>query len=287
MKKFLTKAVAALASAVTLSSMAGAIPTSAIDMSYGVGKNSSMRYTVYTTRISRTELRLTVKILDNPGIRGMLFAVKNESGCQYEDMEVVKKGTAVDCYNPSLGQTAVVYRTNITSAGSNSAAYGTIELSLNYKIIGSVYDDYKFQIGFLQYDSPNEPEAKFTAPDLNFSDATIEVSPSETVRIGDLDNNNAIEATDVFYLQQMVEQAPNNKLSTTYLDTQLKNRNSTWSKNYPFLKCALVADVDRDEVIQQKDADELMHYVAQVGAGTTASNKNINTLFPVTVVYDN
>ena len=56
MKKFLTKAVAALASAVTLSSMVGAIPTSAIDMSYGVGKNSSMRYTVYTTKVSDTKV---------------------------------------------------------------------------------------------------------------------------------------------------------------------------------------------------------------------------------------
>ena len=47
MKKILTKAVAALVSAVTLSSMAGAmaIPTSAVDMSYGVGKK--FVYAVY------------------------------------------------------------------------------------------------------------------------------------------------------------------------------------------------------------------------------------------------
>ena len=78
MKKILTKAVAALASAMTLSSMAGAIPTSAIDMSYGVGKNSAMRYTVYTTKLSDTQIKLTVKITNNPGIGAITLLVKSD-----------------------------------------------------------------------------------------------------------------------------------------------------------------------------------------------------------------
>ena len=74
----------------------------------------------------------------------------------------------------------------------------------------------------------------------------------------------------------MVLEAPNGKLSTTYLDQQLKNKNSSWYKEYSFMKCAAVAD-----------KDSLMRYVAEKGAGATITNKEINTLFPVTVIYDN
>ena len=39
--------------------------------------------------------------------------------------------------------------------------------------------------------------------------------------------------------------------------------------------------------IESKDKDSLMRYVAEKGAGATITNKEINTLFPVTVIYDN
>lgn len=66
-----------------------------------------------------------------------------------------------------------------------------------------------------------------------------------------------------------------------------ENRNSTWSKNYPFLKCAAVADIDHNTLIQKADSDSLGKYIAEKGAGAVLTNKEINTLFPVTVVYEN
>ena len=90
-----------------------------------------------------------------------------------------------------------------------------------------------------------------------------------------------------FHLSQMVLEAPNGKLSTTYFDQQLKNKNSSWYKEYSFMKCAAVADIDHNAYIESKDKDSLMRYVAEKGAGATITNKEINTLFPVTVIYDN
>jgi len=104
--------------------------------------------------------------------------------------------------------------------------------------------------------------------------------------LGDIDNDNYVDTIDLFYMEKMVADS-NGHLSTTYLDQQLKNRNSTWSKNYPFLKCAAVADIDHNAVIEKADSDSLGKYIAEKGAGVSLTNKEINTLFPVTVVYEN
>ena len=105
--------------------------------------------------------------------------------------------------------------------------------------------------------------------------------------MGDIDNNNIVDSTDLFYMEKILSDSVEGQLSTTYLDQQFKIPNSTWSKNYPFLKCAGVADIDHNTMIQDTDSDSLAKYVAEAGAGATISNKEINTLLPVTVVYDN
>ncbi len=291
MKKFLTKAVAALASAVTLSSMAGAIPTSAIDMSYGVGKNSSMRYTVYTTKVSDTKVKLTLKILNNPGIQNMMFVIMNDPAV---------KSSNDDDYSdfPKRGRIKFHYYveenncTSMTYIPESSSSHEQFEFSVVYDVDKNYKGNYNFRVGFTQYNSPSEPDAKFTYDcDGNLSssdaDAIVEVSPSTYVKLGDIDNNNVVDSTDLFYIEKILSDSVGGQLSTTYLDQQLKNRNSTWSKNYPFLKCAAVADIDHNAMIQDADSDSLAKYVAEAGAGATISNKEINTLLPVTVVYDN
>ena len=40
-------------------------------------------------------------------------------------------------------------------------------------------------------------------------------------------------------------------------------------------------------MIQKADSDALMQYIAEAGAKVEITNKEINTLLPVTVVYDN
>lgn len=63
MKKILTKAVATLVSAVTLSSMAGvtAIPTSAIDIT--TVDNSAFQYTVTTNKVSENKFQVVFRVL--------------------------------------------------------------------------------------------------------------------------------------------------------------------------------------------------------------------------------
>ena len=107
------------------------------------------------------------------------------------------------------------------------------------------------------------------------------------VLLGDINNDKVINSTDLYYIEKILSDSVGGQLSTTYLDEQLKNHNSFWSKNYPFLKCAAVADIDHNTMIQDTDSDSLAKYVAEAGAGATISNKEINTLLPVTVVYDN
>ena len=287
MKKFLTKTVAALASAVTLSSMAGAIPTSAIDMSYGVGKNSAMRYTVYTTKLSDTQIKLTVNITTNPGIGAITLLVKSDPAFK-------GKNDSERCDLPNrLVSGTYVYNeeTNLACIPCvvDANSHKEMEFSIIYDVDKNDTAMHDFKVGFISYFSPNEPEAKFGyTPDDDFSDcdANISVSPSVNVRLGDIDNDNYVDTIDLFYMEKMVADS-NGHLSTTYLDQQLKNRNSTWSKNYPFLKCAAVADIDHNAVIEKADSDSLGKYIAEKGAGVSLTNKEINTLFPVTVVYEN
>ena len=44
-----------------------------------------------------------------------------------------------------------------------------------------------------------------------------------------------------------------------------------------------MADIDHNAMIQDADSTSLAKYVAEAGAGATISNKEINTLLPVTV----
>ena len=50
--------------------------------------------------------------------------------------------------------------------------------------------------------------------------------------LGDINCNNKVDTTDIFYLMQMVAEAKDNKISTVELDAELKNKNSSWYKNY-------------------------------------------------------
>ena len=271
--------------------MAGAIPTSAIDMSYGVGKNSSMRYTVYTTKVSDTKVKLTLKILNNPGIQNMVFVIMNDPAIKRSNdddySELPKHGMLKHHYYvEEKNYTAITY------IPLSSSSHEQFEFSVVYDVDKNYKGNYNFRVGFTQYNSPSEPDAEFTHDcDGNLSssdaDAIVEVSPSTYVKLGDIDNNNIVDSTDLFYMEKILSDSVGGQLSTTYLDQQLKNRNSTWSKNYPFLKCAAVADIDHNAMIQDADSDSLAKYIAEAGAGAMISNKEINTLLPVTVVYDN
>lgn len=75
-----------------------------------------------------------------------------------------------------------------------------------------------------------------------------------------------------------------NYIDTTILDSKLENSNSDWSKEFPNLVCAAVADVNRTETIDQTDANEILNYYAHSSVGSASANAYIGTLCPATIV---
>lgn len=274
------KILAALASMTAIASCASALPTSAVDMSYGVGKNSKFTYTVTTERVSATEMKLILRVTNNPGVTALSLAIVNDADCDMVDYE----GRMTTDYSSTKHRTYSVYAVAFADTSNFTMEY-------TYKL-NNTQKDYDFKVGVTLYESPNEPNASFSKKVLTNADvpndAVVEVSPSVLVRLGDMDNNGKINSQDWSEMQSLVGYASTSSgLSTTYVDEQLKNKNSAMSKRFPNLKCAAVADIDHNAMIQKSDSDALGTYLAEYGAGVELTNSEINTLFPVTVVYDN
>lgn len=292
-KKILSKAAAVLAVGAIVTGLSGAmaVPASAIDISSVPG--SKFQYTLTTKKVSSTKFDVTFNVINNPGVTSFFFDVVGDEGLRcnsVKDMNIPSGSGCTPIFDNRVG--GIVFAAPPTGpTASTSDTYAKMSITFEFEVIKNISSEHTLQAGMLTYDSRTE-HLYFSAEigddfTLPSDDATIMVTPSQSVRLGDVDCNGKIDSTDVFYLRQMVLEAPNNKLSTTYLDRQLKNTNSSWHKNYSFMKCAAVADINRDEWIQSDDTDALMLYVAQKGAGVATSNKDINTLLPVTVVYDN
>lgn len=75
-----------------------------------------------------------------------------------------------------------------------------------------------------------------------------------------------------------------NYVDTIFLDSELEKNNSDWSREFPNLVCAAVADVNRTETIDQTDANEILNYYAQSSVGSASANAYIGTLCPATIV---
>ena len=288
-KKILTKAAAVLAvgAIATGLSSALAVPASAVNVSSSIG--TGFQYTLTTKRISSTKFDVIFQSTNNPGVTNFHFAISGDSGVKCVDVKKMESEDNAACMKAvenGVGQ--VFFISNSSDLSGKTDVYGKMSFTFEFEVVSGTYSDHKLQAGMLSYFSKTD-NVKYSSPSSSVpsNDATVVVTPSQSVRLGDVDCNGKIDSTDIFYMRQMILEAPNNKLSTTYLDLQLKNTSSSWYKSYSFMKCAAVADINHDEWIQNDDADALMLYVAQKGAGATVSNKEINTLFPVTVVYDN
>ena len=288
MKKILTKAVATLVSAVTLSSMAGgtAIPTSAIDIT--TVDNSAFQYTVTTNKVSENKFQVVFRVLKNPGIRNFSFAIQNDADVLHDNNKwsyEAPSNSMVQAYWEETTNRLYCFFVDF-SPESNDISRENMTFTFEYEVKGNTTAEHIFKVGVVEYNSPIENVVFSNDTDNPPTDANVFISPSVNVRLGDIDNDNHVDAIDLFYVERMLADS-NGHLSATYLDQQLKNRNSTWSKDYPFLKCAAVADIDHNTVIEKADSDSLGKYIAEKGAGAALTNKEINTLFPVTVVYEN
>lgn len=78
--------------------------------------------------------------------------------------------------------------------------------------------------------------------------------------------------------------APYDYISTVFLDGELETNNGSWSRAFPNLVCAAVADVNRTETIDQTDANEILNYYAHSSVGSASANAYIGTLCPATIV---
>ena len=295
-KKIFSKAAAVLAVGAIVTGLSGAmaVPASAIDISTLPG--SKFQYTLTTEKIGTNKMRLTFRVLNNPGIQDFELKIKTDQYVQYRKGSYelkCKDGAFQNAAYATPDGTSVTYSYIAPATFKNgvvveNATYDKLTVSFDYDITGNYSSDHTIKAGISAYKSYNEPNAVFPPnSDDSPTDASVVISPSKNVRLGDIDNNGKIDTTDLYYVMEMVERTPSKKLSTTYLDQQLKITTSEWYKNYPFLKCAAVADIDHDTVIQKADSDALMQYIAEAGAKVEITNKEINTLFPVTVVYDN
>mgnify|MGYP001630182287 FL=1 len=292
-KKFFSKVAAVLAVGAIVTGLSGAmaVPASAIDISSVPG--SKFQYTVTTKKISNSKFQLSFRVINNPGVSTFNFAIKNDSGVMFDGNYTTQMPAGSTFVDPALNadktRLNLIYVTPVTSKKEDNLTYDNLVFTFEYRILDQSTSNHTFHIGITQYNSPNEPDAYFSNTDgvTVPNDATIEVSPSQSVKLGDVDGNNKIDTTDLYYIMEMTERTSSKKVSTTYLDQQLKIKTSEWYKNYPFLKCAAVADIDHDTVIQKADSDALMQYIAEAGAKVEITNKEINTLLPVTVVYDN
>lgn len=115
----------------------------------------------------------------------------------------------------------------MTYIPQSSSSHEQFEFSVVYDVDKNYKGNYNFRVGFTQYNSPSEPNAKFSHDcDGNLSssdaDAIVEISPSTYVKLGDIDNNNIVDSTDLFYMEKILSDSVEGQLSTTYLDQQLK-----------------------------------------------------------------
>lgn len=277
--------MAVLATSATVLSTSSVMSASAASSTAFPG--STLEYTAFTREISSNIVELVVKVTNNPGIECFEFAVIADDGCSY--IKSTKEYSYTTGYNvgetnEENHRTYCVYTDPFHVNETDSK-----EFCLRYKITGNAAQ-HDFKIGItMMSTTEGDYESSFNKKGDNSlfpTDAVVEVTPSVKVRLGDLDNSGSVTSSDWSLLQSLISYAPNKQMSTVYLDQQLQNRSSTLSKRFPNLKCAAVADIDHDAVIQKADSDAMGQYLAEYGAGMQLTNKEINTLFPVTVVYD-
>lgn len=116
-----------------------------------------------------------------------------------------------------------------------------MENYIEYDIDKNDKGTHEFKIAFVDYSCPSESSNNYRyEPDEDFSssDATVKVSQNEYVRLGDINCNNKVDTTDIFYLMQMVAEAKDNKISTVELDAELKTKTVVGIKIIPFEVCS-------------------------------------------------
>lgn len=276
--------MAVLATSATVLSTSSVMSASAASSTAFPG--STLEYTVFTREISSNVMELVVRVTNNPGIECFEFAVIADASCSYISAGecYYETGYGFGVENEKNHRTYCVFSNPLHETETDS-----IDFCLRYKITGNAAQ-HDFKIGITMMSTTEGDFQRLSGLDGDNSvfptDSVVTVTPSVKVRLGDLDNSGSVTSSDWSLLQSLISYAPNKQMSTVYLDQQLQNRSSTLSKRFPNLKCAAVADIDHDAVIQKADSDAMGQYLAEYGASMQLTNKEINTLFPVTVVYD-
>lgn len=153
-----------------------AVPASALTIN---GLNTKMEYTVYTTRVSDTRIRLTIKITNNPGIANYSIAVKSDPAfkAKQHTQEDPRYSAPEDAlisnyyYNEENHQSFLICVMGKTSSG-------VLENYIEYDIDKNDKGTHEFKIAFVDYSCPSESSNNYRyEPDEDFSssDATVKV----------------------------------------------------------------------------------------------------------------
>lgn len=285
MKKRFKQFIAGLSSAVMIAGTAGAMPTMSAN-AISFSNNSAFKYTVSVQKVSGypNRVKVTFHVVNNPGFTILSFAIVDDDACTCVGHSTGVSGSAID-HNNDINRA-------FFAVSSSQIIDDSFNVNFIYDISGSTSVEHEFKIGIIRYVSPSEPNAD---PGIDLTDenssndevpdnAYVEISPSVTVRIGDVDNDGNVDADDAYDVLRIVDMAPYNYISTVYLDGELERSNSSWSRAFPNLVCAAAADVNRTETIDQTDANDILQYYAHNSVGSEGANGYIGTLCPATIV---
>lgn len=271
MKK-LKKAVVSCALAVAMTVAGGMQMVAPLSTSASVitpVQNSAFQYDIITKELSRTgnvsRVKFTIRIQNNPYINSIYFLVKGGDSCTvtgYEDPASDGHFMSTSIFNSETGRVGFVAQ-KPTNTKYEFSVYMTVNNITNANQIKVEVHDYKSDAEGIESISRGD-------------DATIPVTTSAQMVLGDTNNNNIIEQLDAYNTLCAVNNY-SGKLSVNYLRT-VKNT-GTWQNLLPELKFAEAMDVNFDGYITQEDASAILTYNSHQSLG------QVDTTSPIGKVY--
>ncbi len=246
------------------------------------GKISEFSYSVSVEKLQGSQLKVTFKVLNNPGLTSLGIAIHSDA--------TFVDGPEINTANvPEKGNTATFYMdTDVTKR--------KFEWEYIYDISSNPNKTYDFSLGIAKYESPVEGinyQPKST--DQEDIDEALSKGVSfnnnlQNVVIGDANNDKKITLEDANIILNIVGKCEKNSsdyIYTAQLNKYLKSNYDGWKTQFPLLTCAEAIDVNFDGKITETDSNDVLVYYSKVYAGSQIIDTLIGTKKAVTVVYNN
>lgn len=299
MSKIRKKLTACATAAVTLALSVGSLNASAITPT--ITPNFGLEYAVYTERVSENEVKLTFHVTKNPGINGLSVVFLCDDSCTpvASNVDTADLGGVIE-HGSSAGSKAF-YTCSYGDADFGRYT-GKVNLSVTYKINGNISEKHDFNVGLTgisQFQKAGNEyllEGNFYTEKSKEYNELIHETPissgtNKNALVGDLNNDKTIDSFDVNCLQRITAYAEAGKytaanpsqITLSELNNAICDYPTLWS-DMPGLICADVANTDGNGVINKNDANELLSYIATIGASMTSKNVYIGKPITVSIV---